>query len=148
MRAATSSLSARLAALIARAVGEPGQSGTLHLSRPSGKPDLTLVAVPLPLRAAGPGAHHPAVLLQVTDPSARANPHRALLVEAFELTPAEADLAADLLAGLSVREISAGSGRSIATVRTHLANLLAKTGTARQSELVRLLMRLPRAPNG
>jgi DNA-binding CsgD family transcriptional regulator len=64
------------------------------------------------------------------------------------LTPAEADLAADLLAGLSVREIAADSGRSIATVRTHLASLLGKAGTARQSDLVRLLMRLPRAPNG
>jgi DNA-binding CsgD family transcriptional regulator len=84
----------------------------------------------------------------VADPSARANPQRALLVEAFELTPAEADLAIDLLAGLSVREIAVASERSIATVRTHLASLLAKTGTARQSELVRLLMRLPRTPNG
>lgn len=151
LRAAAPSLSARLAALITRAVGthgEPGTSGTLRLPRPSGKPDLTLVAVPLPLRAAGPGAHHPAVLLQVADPSARAHPHRSLLLEAFELTPAEADLAADLLAGLSVREIAANSGRSIATVRTHLASLLGKTGTARQSELVRLLMRLPRAPSG
>ncbi len=150
LRAASPSLSARLTALVTRAVGthgEPGTSGTLRLPRPSGKPDLTLVAVPLPLRTAGPGAHHPAVLLQVADPSARANPHRALLLEAFELTPAEADLAADLLAGLSVREIAAGTGRSIATVRTHLASLLAKTGTARQSELVRLLMRLPRTPN-
>ena len=137
------------AALIMRTVGthgEPGTSGTLHLPRPSGKPDLTLVAVPLPPRAAGPVAHHPAVLLQVADPSARANPQRALLVEAFELTPAEADLATDLLAGLSVREIAAASERSVATVRTHLASLLAKTGTARQSELVRLLMRLPRTP--
>jgi DNA-binding CsgD family transcriptional regulator len=103
--------------------------------------------MPLPPRAAGPGAHHPAVLLQVADPSARANPQRALLVEAFGLTPAEADLATDLLAGLSVREIAAASERSVATVRTHLASLLAKTGTARQSELVRLLMRLPRMPN-
>jgi hypothetical protein len=32
----------------------------------------------------------------------------------------------------------------VATVRTHLASLLAKTGTARQSDLVRLLSRLPR----
>jgi DNA-binding CsgD family transcriptional regulator len=151
LRAAAPSLSARLATLITRTVGthgEPGTSGTLRLPRPSGKPALTLVSVPLPLYTAGPGAHHPAVLLQVADPGARANPHRALLVEAFELTPAEADLAADLLAGLSVREIAAGSGRSIATVRTHLASLLAKTSTARQSELIRLLMRLPRAPNG
>jgi DNA-binding CsgD family transcriptional regulator len=151
LRAAAPSLSARLNALIMRTVGthgEPGTSGTLHLPRPTGKPDLTLVAVPLLPRAAGPGSHHPAVLLQVADPSARANPQRALLVEAFELTPAEADLAIDLLAGLSVREIAVASERSIATVRTHLASLLAKTGTARQSELVRLLMRLPRTPNG
>lgn len=148
LRAAAPPLTARLAALISRAVGahsEPGRSGTLRLPRPSGRPDLTLVAVPLLM--AGPGAHHPAVLLQVADPVARANPHRALLVEAFALTPAEADLAVDLLAGLSVREIADGSGRSIATIRTHLASLLAKTGTARQSELVRLLMRLPQWPS-
>jgi DNA-binding CsgD family transcriptional regulator len=148
LRADAPSLSLRLAALVTRAVGthaEPGTSGTLRLPRPSGRPDLTLVAVPL--RMAGPGAHHPAVLLQVADLSARANPHRALLVEAFELTPAEADLAADLLGGLSVREIAAASERSIATIRTHLASLLAKTGATRQSELVRLLMRLPHWPS-
>ena len=34
-------------------------------------------------------------------------------------------------------------GSSVATVRTHLAILLAKTGTARQSDLIRLLSRLP-----
>ena len=105
-----------------------------------------LVAVPLSPRAALPQAHHPTVVLQVTDPLARTAPNRALLAEAFELTPAEVDLATDLLGGLSVREIAASSGRSIATVRTHLANVLAKTGTARQSELARLLMRLPRIP--
>jgi DNA-binding CsgD family transcriptional regulator len=150
LRAATPSLTARLASLIARAIGtpgEPGASGTLRLPRPSGKPDLTLVAVPLPPRAAGLGALHPAVLLQVADPGARAGPHRTVLVEAFDLTPAEADLAAELLAGLSVREIAVATQRSIATVRTHLASLLAKTGTARQSELVRLLMRLPQRPS-
>jgi DNA-binding CsgD family transcriptional regulator len=116
------------------------------LPRPSGKPDLTLVAMPLSPRASFPLAHRPAVVLQVTDPLSSAAPNRALLAEAFELTPAEADLAADLLCGLGVREIAARRERSIATVRTHLASVLAKTGTSRQSELVRLLMRLPRIP--
>ena len=57
---------------------------------------------------------------------------------------AEAILAADLLCGLSVGEAAVKRGRSVATMRTHLASVLAKTGTARQSELVRLLSRLPR----
>jgi DNA-binding CsgD family transcriptional regulator len=147
LRATTSTQSARLAALIGRTAGsgdEPVTSGTLRLPRPSGRPDLALVAVPLPQRAAFPLAHRPALVLQVTDPLACAAPNRALLAEAFELTPAEVAIAADMLCGLSVREIAARSGRSIATVRTHLANLLAKTGTTRQSELVRLLMQLPR----
>ena len=149
LRAVTPTHSAHLAALIGRAAGsggEPAASGMLRLPRSSGRPDLMLVAVPLSPRAALPQAHHPTVVLQVTDPLARTAPNRALLAEAFELTPAEVDLATDLLGGLSVREIAASSGRSIATVRTHLANVLAKTGTARQSELARLLMRLPRIP--
>jgi DNA-binding CsgD family transcriptional regulator len=149
LRAATPALSARLTSLITRAAGTggmPGASGALSLPRPSGKPDLTLVAVPLRPGMAYPGERQPAVVLQVTDPLARAAPDRALLGEAFGLTPAEADVAADLLRGLSVGEIAVGRKRSVATVRTHLASVLAKTGTARQTELLRLLMRLPRTP--
>jgi DNA-binding CsgD family transcriptional regulator len=147
LRAATPALSSRLTALIKRSVGaagSPGASGALRLPRPSGRPDLMLVAVPLRPDMAYPGARSPAIVLQVTDPLACAAPDRALLAEAFGLTPAEASLAADLLRGLSAGEVAAGNRRSIATVRTHLANVLAKTETARQSELVRLLMRLPR----
>ena len=150
LRAATTDHSARLAALIGRAAGstgEPAAGCTLRLPRPSERPDLTVVTVPLPQSAEFPLAHNPTVILQVTDPLAHAAPNRALLVEAFGLTPAEVDLVADLLCGLSVREIADRSGRSIATVRTHLASVLAKTGTSRQSELVRLLTRLPRIPN-
>lgn len=147
LRAATPALSASLAAMVERAaLGEPAVSGALRLPRPSGKPDLTLVAVPL-----RPGAAHavagsgPAVVLQVLDPLVDAAPDRTLLREAFGLTGSEAQLAGDLLRGLTVAEVAAASGRSVATVRTHLAHLLAKTGTARQSDLVRLLSRLPRA---
>ncbi|HEY2620366.1 MAG TPA: PAS domain-containing protein [Acetobacteraceae bacterium] len=150
LRAATTAHSARLAALIGRAAGsagEPAVGCTLRLPRPSERPDLTVVMVPLLQGAEFPLAHNPTVMLQVTDPLAHAAPNRALLVEAFELTPAEVDLVADLLCGLSVREIADRSGRSIATVRTHLASVLAKTCTSRQSELIRLLARLPRIPD-
>jgi DNA-binding CsgD family transcriptional regulator len=146
LRAASPALSGRLTALVARAAGTPGVSGALRLPRPSGKPDLTLVAVPLRPGTECPGGNRPAIVLQVTDPLTRTAPDPDLLGEAFGLTRAEAGLAADLLRGLSVGEVAAGSKRSVATVRTHLASVLAKTETARQSELVGLLMRLPKTP--
>lgn len=142
LRAATPALSARLAELLARAGGKSGESGALRLSRSSGKPDLTLIAIPLRPDSLGSCARQPSVLLQITDPLAHTTPEPALLMEAFGLTTAEAGLTTDLMRGLSVAEIAANSSRSIATVRTHLASVLAKTGTARQSELVRLLARL------
>ena len=147
LRAATPALSARLRAVLARAAGSsraPGVSGALHLRRPSGKPDLVLVAIPARSRSIGPDIGRASVVLQITDPLARARPDPPILADAFDLTPAEAILAADLLSGLSVVEAAAKRGRSVATVRTHLASVLAKTGTARQSDLVRLLSRLPR----
>jgi DNA-binding NarL/FixJ family response regulator len=146
LRAATPALSARLRAVLARAAGScrtPGVSGALHLRRPSGNPDLVLVAIPARSRSFGPHLGRACVVLQITDPLARPMPDPAILGDAFDLTPSEAILAADLLCGLSVAEAAAKRGRSVATVRTHLASVLAKTGTARQSDLVRLLSRLP-----
>ena len=146
LRAATPALSARLRAVLARAAGAcraPGVSGALHLRRPSGNPDLVLVAIPARSRSFGPGLGRACVVLQITDPLARPMPDPAILADAFDLTPSEAILAADLLCGLSVAEAAAKRARSVATVRTHLASVLAKTGTARQSDLVRLLSRLP-----
>lgn len=145
LRAATPALSARLVALIDRASGteaEPGLSGTLRLARPSGKPELIVVGIPV--GAAAASARRAKVLLQVIDPMAPAAPDCALAAQAFGLTRAESELAGHLLRGMSLAEAAAASGRSVATMRTHLANLLAKTETTRQSELVRLLMRLPR----
>lgn len=148
LRAATPALSARLRAVLARAAGSnraPGLSGALRLRRPSGKPDLVLVAIPARSRSFGPDIGRVSVVVQITDPLARPMPDPAILIDAFDLTPSEAILAADLLCGLSVGEAAAKRGRSVATMRTHLASILAKTGTARQSDLVRLFSRLPRA---
>jgi DNA-binding CsgD family transcriptional regulator len=146
LRGPTPAHSARLAALIACASGtkdQPGLSGTLRLPRPSGKPDITILALPVGRNAARAGSRRARVMLQVIDPLSDSAPDCALVTQAFGLTRAEARLASDLLRGLSVAEAAATSGRSIATMRTHLANVLAKTETTRQTELIRLLMRLP-----
>ena len=148
LTAATPALSARLRAILTRAVGSngtPGLSGALRIRRPSGKPDLVLVAIPARSLPIGPGIGRASVVLQIMDPLTRSMPDPAILIDAFELTPSEATLATDLLSGLSVAEAAEKQGRSVATARTHLAEgILAKTGTARQSGLVRLLSSLPR----
>ena len=63
----------------------------------------------------------------------------SLLGTAFGLTATEADLAAALAGGKSLRDYGDRRNRSLNTVRTHLKAVFAKTGVTRQSQLVRLL---------
>ena len=100
------------------------------------------MAIPARSRSFGPDIGRASVILQITDPLDRTMPDPAILIDAFDLTRSEAILAADLLCGLSVGEAAAKRGRSVATMRSHLASILAKTGTARHSH--QRLSRLPR----
>lgn len=56
----------------------------------------------------------------------------------YNLTDAERNVARDLLAGKTVAQIAETSGRSTATVRSYLKQVLAKTETHRQSEFILL----------
>jgi DNA-binding CsgD family transcriptional regulator len=57
----------------------------------------------------------------------------------FGLTPAEARLAAALVAGASVSEYAEERGIALGTARVQMKQVLAKTSTGRQPELVRQL---------
>jgi len=61
--------------------------------------------------------------------------------EQVELTASERRIAADILAGLSNREISSQRGTSIRTVANQIASLYRKLGVTSRSELVALLTR-------
>lgn len=140
-----------LQAMLARAGGRSGraQSGAVRLPRPSGAPSLLLVAMPLHPDQPIPGlepSRAPAILVCVSDPLARPALCQTQLADLFGLTPAEAALANDLLAGGELRAIAEQSDRSIHTVRSLLARVMAKTETRRQSDLMRLLVRLPDQP--
>lgn len=58
----------------------------------------------------------------------------------FGLTEAESRLAAKLLQGLSINDAAKTLGVTTNTARSYLKNVFAKTGTRRQSDLLRLLM--------
>lgn len=67
----------------------------------------------------------------------------ALVADLLGLTRAEAAVAVGLAAGRDVRTLARRRGVSPETVRSQLKSVLAKTGCARQSELVRLLLAGP-----
>ncbi len=65
----------------------------------------------------------------------------------FDLSPAEIRTLERLLAGRTTAEMAGDLGVAVSTVRARLAAVFAKTGTSRQSELVRLAAQLA-APVG
>ncbi len=111
--------------------------GGLSISRTSHKRPYTVLVSPLRNQA----PEMAAVLL--TDPERVLTPNPERLVRQFKLTPAEARLAAELADGKTVEAAAAVLAIRVATARTHLRHILQKTATARQSELVRLLLNTP-----
>ena len=86
----------------------------------------------------------PAVLVLV--PRASPNPPEAvaLLRTLYALSRREADLAIAIANGATPQDYARAAGLEISTVRSQLKSVFIKTGTHRQTELVRLLSVLPR----
>lgn len=103
-----------------------------------GKKPLQLLVSPLRSEGAAlPGRAVVAVFLGAPErnPAVPAEVLRTL----FGLTPAEARLAISLFEGRSLSEAAESNRVSRETVKSQLASVFLKTGTRRQSELVRLL---------
>lgn len=111
-------------------------------------PGHTLTLSRMPARGVERADDRPALLLCLIAPTRRPRlPPVGQLVALLGLTPAEARLARGLAAGLSLEEHAEQQGVRLATVRTQLKAIFAKTGTHRQSDLVRLLDTIP-VPGG
>jgi len=74
----------------------------------------------------------------VTDPSEKVRPVAEILPALFGLTPAETRVALLLCDGYTLPAISDLVGVSANTLKTQLASIYRKTGTSRQTQLVRL----------
>ncbi|MEF2553774.1 hypothetical protein VQ042_20920 [Aurantimonas sp. A2-1-M11] len=61
------------------------------------------------------------------------------LKRSLGLTRTEAEIAIDMLKGLSAGEIAERRGNALLTIRTHIKSILFKSGTNRQAALVSLL---------
>ncbi|MBS7538096.1 helix-turn-helix domain-containing protein [Ancylobacter lacus] len=128
------------AALAAAGSGPAGTAPPALAIARAGRLPLTLTLAPLrPRWSPGPDPG-PLALVFLKDPE-RPSLHHDRLRELFGLTPTEAAIAAELGAGRSAEEIASRQGIGLGTVRWHLKNILAKTGTRRQAEAAALLAR-------
>ncbi|CAG9271245.1 helix-turn-helix transcriptional regulator [Paraburkholderia unamae] len=113
-----------------------------YLSR--SPPRLPLVVRVLPVSASdllqGISASTRAALF-VIEPDRQVAIDPMVLAATFELTRREAALAALLARGMELAEAASQSGIAIGTARGYLKQILAKTATHRQAELVSLLLR-------
>jgi DNA-binding CsgD family transcriptional regulator len=136
----------RLAGLIRTAAMPDRESfsrgGAMAISRPSLRRRYAVLVSPLGT-ASRPQSQAVAAVL-VTDPERNlVGGSGPRLAAQFRLTAAEAKVAALLVQGSDVASIAEALSIRVATVRTHVRNLLHKTSTTRQSELIRVLLSGP-----
>ena len=83
------------------------------------------------------------IMVLLTDPRHGSGARTKTLRELYQLSPAEARVADLLAQGLTVREVADQLKLNLETVRFHVKRLLAKTGSRRQAELMKLMLSLP-----
>ena len=80
------------------------------------------------------------VAVFVSDPERGPDICVQTLIELYDLTPAEAKIAARLAAGLSPAAIAEELDVQVNTVRVHMRAIFSKTQVRRQTDLVRLIL--------
>ena len=144
LQASLPSDDARIRGLVARAlprIGHVAVGGYMSARRSVGLP-LVVHVHPVTPRRADFGAERLSALVLVRDPDAN-QLDLEVVGDLLGLTAAESRVAVLLAKGRTVRDVARELHRSENTVRWTLKNVLSKTNSARQADLVRLLMQLP-----
>jgi DNA-binding CsgD family transcriptional regulator len=140
----TGAIGRRLSLLLHRLVqgGETAKAAGDHLDidLPSGA-RLSVLAISADAALPMPGIGRLACLM--VELHAGPRDRAAVLRLRYRLTTAEAALAVALAEGQTLRDIASAKDISINTLRVQLQAIFAKTACHRQSDLVRLVLRLP-----
>ncbi|CAG9187061.1 helix-turn-helix transcriptional regulator [Cupriavidus pampae] len=122
--------------------GAAAAGSWMHIT--SGGQPVPLIVMPLVSRQPVEGPWQlPAAMLLMGNSESRSVLDAAVLTSLFGLSRKESIIAIRLAAGETLNEIAEREFLSPHTVRVHIRDTLRKTGTHRQSELVRLLHLLP-----
>jgi DNA-binding CsgD family transcriptional regulator/PAS domain-containing protein len=87
-------------------------------------------------------SNQPRVAIFLSSRKGRALPEDAILMALFDLTPAEARIMSRIADGQSPAALKDELGISANTIKTHLVRIFAKTGCARQADIVKLMSEL------
>ncbi|MEQ9639208.1 MAG: hypothetical protein RIM84_04220 [Alphaproteobacteria bacterium] len=120
--------------------------GDLYVPRPSGRPPYALRLRRLASAAEDEDGALPALLVFIDEPGAGLPPSPARIAAALGLTQRQAELAAALYAGETLRQHAEARGIQLSTARYHLYQLMARLGLRRQGELIRLIAGLGTTP--
>ena len=118
-------------------------TGAILLERSSGDRPLSVVVTTLRTESHYFDKDRPAALIFVGDPETHPKFDEERLSKLYDLTRAEARLAALLVQDLSLADAADELSVSQHTVRTHVKRIFSKTTTERQSGLIRLLLSGP-----
>lgn len=131
-----------LARLMAAACAKAGlrSAGSICVQAASGR--LVISVVPLKPDHSMPLPKTPLALLVMVDPDAPTLPDSAAVADMLGVSPTEMRLALHLAAGKTVKDFAVTEECSWHTARTHLKNLMRKTGCHRQTDVVALLLAL------
>lgn len=117
-----------------------GAAAVLDLRRTaSDAPTWLHLNVLVPSAVMGAFGDQPLVLATLFDPSQVQPLDPFALAQMFSLTPTEARIAALMADGLSAQAMATAHGSTVATVRTHIRQVLQKLGVHRMTDAVRLL---------
>lgn len=114
---------------------EPRTAETLTVPRAGSARPLIVHVLPTANR-------HCEALVVIVDPDTNREPPKHLLRRLFSLTESEAEVVLRIARGPALSAVAEELCLSVATVKTHLQHAYQKTGTHRQSELVRLTLSL------
>jgi DNA-binding CsgD family transcriptional regulator len=122
----------------------PGEEAgdIVTLPRERGLPMPILI---LPFRGGevGPDSADPAAVLFVSDPEMSLRINEPSIAHVYGLTPAEARLLNALLEGKRLSAYARETGITLNTAKSYLRQLFDKTGSARQADLLRLILSDP-----
>lgn len=134
----------RLDRAIAVAIDAPARVGCAVIGNGTTTPRLLVRTIPVigAARDVFSNVAALAIVRVVNKPDRLREPLAAELRDAFDLTAAEARVAALVGVGIAPAQTASLLGIGIGTVRNHLKTVLAKTGVGRQPELVALIAEL------
>ena len=143
LRARAAEDNRRFGGLLASALPETGEAatgGSMRIRRGSGLSPIVVYVKPVPVPQPDYGARYVAALVLLVEPGRRHRIEPGLLVSTLGLTRAEAQVAAWLAEGRSVRDMATSTGRTKGAVYWHLKQMYQKLAISRQADLVRLVL--------